>query len=250
MKINILRNEYIYSEKFIEDFKTNNVGSLQSEYTDESVEINNIEPFNFYLNISNEDRRSFEYIDSLNKIINYLILPQKILMNHDFWITLFSKYYYSFTISKFPQLLTKNSDFKNILFKSFDWENYIYKLIIITQYIEDTRPIEEYQKYFNIVVDNLDVVNYLLKNKIFNNANFFVNVLDTIVSTDSSKVLKKSLVKNAKKDKDERVGRKVIFEFNRDYPVISSPILDFEEFKLRFIKYYNEYARKSKISVQ
>ena len=68
-----------------------------------------------------------------------------------------------------------------------------------------------------------------------------MNVLDTIKNTNTSKDLKKKTKVKTKKDKDERIGRKVIFEFNRDYPVISSPILSLEEFQKRFIYYFKLY---------
>lgn len=243
MKIKILNKEYIHSDKYIEDFKKNNVGTLQSEYTDLTVEIDGIEPFNFYLNIPNEKQRTLEFKESLHKIIKYFGLPQKTLMNHEFWISLFSINFYDYSIHKFPQLLHKNADFKNIILKAFDWENYIYKLTLVGQFTVDTKKVEEYDTYFELVGDNLDVVNYLLKYSIFKNSNFFMNVLDTIQNTNTSKELKKKTLVKTKKDKDERIGRKVIFEFNRDYPVISSPIISLEEFQKRFQEYYKIYFR-------
>jgi hypothetical protein len=241
MKIKVLNKDYIYSDKYIEDFKNNNVGKLQSEYSDLTVDIDDIEPFNFYLNIQNEIQRTLEFKESLHKIIKYFGLSQKTLMNHEFWISLFSINFYEYSIHKFPQLLHKNADFKNILLKTFDWENYIYKLIITAQFIVDTKKKEEYDSYFELVGDNLDVVNYLLKYSIFKNSNFFMNVLDTIKNTNTSKDLKKKTKVKTKKDKDERIGRKVIFEFNRDYPVIASPIISFEEFQKRFLYYFKIY---------
>ena len=41
--------------------------------------------------------------------------------------------------------------------------------------------------------------------------------------------------------KDERVGRRVIYEFNKSYPIIMSPMMDKDEFKEVFLEYLSYY---------
>lgn len=40
---------------------------------------------------------------------------------------------------------------------------------------------------------------------------------------------------------DERFGRRVIFELNKAYPVVMSPMLDKEDLKEYFLKYLGYY---------
>ena len=41
--------------------------------------------------------------------------------------------------------------------------------------------------------------------------------------------------------KDERVGRRVIFEFNKSYPVVMSPMLEKEDLEKVFFEYLGYY---------
>ena len=49
--------------------------------------------------------------------------------------------------------------------------------------------------------------------------------------------------------KDERVGRRVIFEFNKSYPVVLSPMLEKDDLKELFVKYLSYYYDISQLQV-
>ncbi len=56
-----------------------------------------------------------------------------------------------------------------------------------------------------------------------------------------SKVLKAKVKGREDLGDDERVGRRVIFEFNKSYPVVMSPMLNKENLKELFIEYLSYY---------
>ena len=45
--------------------------------------------------------------------------------------------------------------------------------------------------------------------------------------------------------KDERYGRRVIFELNKAYPIVMSPMLEKERLKEYFLKYLSDFSRKN-----
>lgn len=100
---------------------------------------------------------------------------------------------------------------------------------------------EDHIRYFDLITENLDVYNYILKSEIFKNSNFLIKFLDTIVETESSEILKKKI--DLSNDKDERVGRRVINEFAKSYPAVFVHALDKEEFKNYFLKYLDHYSK-------
>lgn len=59
----------------------------------------------------------------------------------------------------------------------------------------------------------------LIKYEIFRNDKFMLNVLDIIDELNLSEVLKTKIKGRDDLGKDERVGRRVIFEFNKSYPI-------------------------------
>lgn len=65
--------------------------------------------------------------------------------------------------------------------------------------------------------------------------------MDIIDETGLSKVLKSKIKNRSDLGRDERFGRRVIFELNKAYPVVMSPMLDKEDLKEYFLKYLGYY---------
>jgi hypothetical protein len=76
---------------------------------------------------------------------------------------------------------------------------------------------------------------------IFRNDRFLLNILDIIDELDLSKVMKSKIVGRDNLGKDERVCRRVLFEFNKSYPVILLPLMDKEDLKGFFLQYLSYY---------
>src|SRR5699024_5205116 len=121
----------------------------------------------------------------------------------------------------YPQVNKGFNHFRNVVTKSFDWENYIYKCFIGAQYIDDhIRDEKEKIHYYEMIIDNLDLYNYIIKHEISRNSKLLINVLDIIDELKLSSLLKANIKGREDLGTDERYGRRVMFEFNKSYPVI------------------------------
>ena len=124
----------------------------------------------------------------------------------------------------------------------FDWENYIYKCILGAQYVVDhVKDSSRHDHYFRLIADNLDLFNYMLKYPVFRNGEFMINILDIVDEYDLSAILKQKITWRDDLGKDERVGRRVLFEFNKSYPVILFPMLSKKELEPLFFEYLEMY---------
>src|SRR5690606_31350279 len=119
--------------------------------------------------------------------------------------------------------------------------------IVGAQYIYDNvRDEVDRNRYFELIVENLDLYNYIIKYEIFRNDAFLINILDIVDELNLSKLMKAQIKGREDLGDDERYGRRVIFEFNKSYPVVMSPMLDKEELKKYFIKYLSYYYPPAK----
>ena len=89
--------------------------------------------------------------------------------------------------------------------------------------------------------------NYMIKYEVFRNDIFIINVLDIINDNSLSAILKAKIKDRPDLGKDERDGRRVLFEFNKAYPIVMSPMLEKEELEELFMKYLGYYYDLSKL---
>ena len=87
----------------------------------------------------------------------------------------------------------------------------------------------------------MDMFNYIIKYEIFRNGSFLIKIMDIIDETGLSKVLKTKIKNRPDLGQDERYGRRVIFELNKAYPIVMSPMLDEQQLKEYFLKYLGYY---------
>lgn len=159
-----------------------------------------------------------------------------------FWYSLFCVYKREYLISEYPEIQESISKFHNIVLKKFDWENYIYKCILGAEYINDNiSEVNERKRYYDLIIDNLDLYNYILKAEIFRNGTFLVNILDIIDEYDLSNALKAKIKNRPDLGDDERYGRRVIYEFNKSYPIVMSPMMDKYDLEPFFFEYLGYY---------
>lgn len=86
--------------------------------------------FPIYISDKNEEARKAKYRQaSLCMRDNYLKLGREILLDRNFWYSLFLDKLKDRLISEYRISLDSEKDFRNIVLKKFDWENYVYKLI-------------------------------------------------------------------------------------------------------------------------
>ena len=243
MEIRFLKSSYIKGEQVYNDFLNNTIGSLEEHYDDKIANINSVPDFPIYINVS-ENVRAPLFVEAINIISNhYLDMDREYSLDGQFWHSLLLLKKRDYILEKYPAVKESESNFKNVVVKKFDWENYIYKCVLAAQYVNDNvADPEKREFYYNLIANNLDVYNYIIKYEIFRNDKFLLNVLDIIYVNDLSEILKAKIKDRPDLGKDERVGRRVIFELNKSYPVVLAPTLDKEELEVLFLENLKKYT--------
>lgn len=239
MEIKLLTDHYKNDENFYQAFLEDTL--WQSDYlSNESVLIPRTLPsFPIYLN---QSRNESDYFEMFRVMTEYVLeLDRDITMSERFWHSWLCLYQRDYLLDKYPKIKVDYSAFKNVVIKKFDWENYIYKGLLIAQYVQENATEDQYEHYYRTIVDNLDVFNYIIKYEIFRNGQFLINIMDIIEETGLSSVLKARINDRPDLGKDERYGRRVLFEMNKAYPVVMSPMLDKETLKEYFLEYLSYY---------
>lgn len=246
MEIKLLTPGYKNSKEFYKAFKEDRL--WDSEFlSDKSIWISHdIPDFPIYFPSKDDETREKEFLPAIRLIDeNVIDLDRDYYMDELFWHSILCLYKREYYVDLYPEILEDEKKFRNIITKNFNWENYIYKAILIAQYVADTRP-DEKEKYYHLILSNMDMFNYIIKYEIFRNATFLINIMDIIEETGLSSKLKEKIKDRPDLAADERYGRRVIRELNKSYPIVMSPMLDKENLKtyfLRYLAYYTEYKK-------
>lgn len=251
MKIRLLKEGYKKDELLYTAFKNGEVTD-DLFFSEETVEIEEALDFPIYMGRGSEIQKKVDFLASFQAIANsYVNLERDIHFNERFWHSLLVTKKRDYIIEKYPQVLESYREFCNIVIKGFDWENYIYKCVLAVEYIEDaTELVLSKEQYYELIVDNLDIYNYIIKYSIFRNGEFLLKILTVIHNLEIGDILKAKITDRPDLGKDERYGRRVIFELNKSYPVLMSPLLDIEALQEEFIKALGNYYDVSGIESQ
>ena len=249
MEIRLLKKGYQNNEQFYQDFLNNQIENKDEYFSDQVVHIDEIPDFPIYINTKNEEERQRLFFEAFETIArSYLHTDREIHFEATFWHTLLSVHKRDYLLEHYPEIAQKRSEFEKIVVRTFDWGNYIYKCILGAQYINDFTSDEvERRRYYKLIVDNLDLYNYMIKYEIFRNEQFVLNILDIIDRYKLGKVMKANIKDRPDLGTDKRVGRRVVFEFNKSYPVVMSPMLEKEELEEVFFEYLSYYYDVSSI---
>ncbi|MFC4387989.1 DUF6339 family protein [Gracilibacillus marinus] len=245
MEIKLLEKGYKANDKLYEDFVKNKLNDKEEYFSKETVYLREAPDFPIYMGRGSEVQKKRDFLEAFRIISeSYLDIDREILLDERFWHSLLLTKKRDYIIDKYPVVLDNKSKFHNVVLKKFDWENYIYKSILAAQYIHDTITSEEDKvRYYEQIVDNLDVYNYIIKSEIFRNDLFLIHILDIIEELNLSQILKAQIKGREDLGDDERYGRRVIFEFNKSYPIVLSPMLEKEELKKLFVEYLGYYYK-------
>ena len=249
MEIRLLKKDYIKKEEFYKDFLDDKILEKEEYFSDKIIHIKEAPDFPIYMGKGGEEERGRLFKEAFRVMSEcYLNTDRDIHMNEMFWYSLLCIHKREFLLREYPQIGESMKDFHNIVVKKFDWENYIYKCILGAQYVKDNTDNEDdRKKYYNLIVENLDVFNYMIKYEVFRNDKFIMNVLDIINDRGLAKVLKAKIKDRPDLGKDERYGRRVLFEFNKAYPIVMSPMLEKDELEELFMEYLGYYYDLSKL---
>ncbi|KML03171.1 hypothetical protein [Rossellomorea marisflavi] len=242
MEVRLLESGYKHNEQFYKDFLDDQIQLKDEYFTNEVVHLDEAPHFPIYIAQGSEAEKKDLFMEAFRVISHsYLDTDRDVHLNELFWHSLLITKR-DYLLEQYPKIREGISHFNNIVLKKFDWENYIYKCVLGAQYINDAIADQEWREhYYTLLVDNLDLYNYIIKYEIFRNEQFLINILDIIYELDLSKALKAKITGREDLGKDERVGRRVIFEFNKSYPVIMSPLLEKEDLKPIFMEYMSYY---------
>lgn len=241
MEIKLLVERFDLNQIY-QDFLKDEIDMNSDYVSEESVTIDQLPDFPIYLALGNDRFEKFkEAVTVLRK--SYIKLDRDIHLNSRFWYSVFCFYKRSYIIQNYPEVLNTQRNFENIVFKKFDWENYVYKCILVAEYGQDKNLTEqEWEHYLKSVYNNFDMFNYLIKYSIFRNGPFIVNFLSIIEDEGLSKIMKKKIKNRPDLGNDERYGRRVVFELNKNYPVIMAPLLDTQELRQEIERALRKYG--------
>ncbi len=241
MIIKLLREGYKSNEEFYHAFLKNEISAYISN--EDEVFLSEAPDFPIYLGKLDDESKKQAFLQMIETISShFLSLDRKYFFGEIFWHSYLCLCKREYLLNSYPEIKENYTFFKNIVIKNFDWENYIYKSVLIAQYVNNGNfPQDRCQKYYHLIIENLDVFNYIIKYEIFRNGPFLLNILDIIEETGTSKILKSKIKNRSDLGKDERYGRRVIYEFNKSYPVILSPMLSKDELKPYFLQFLNLY---------
>ena len=91
--------------------------------------------------------------------------------------------------------------------------------------------------------------NYIIKYEVFRNGDFLLKILNIIDELGISTIMKAQIKDRPELGKDERYGRRVIFELNKAYPVVMAPMLEKDDLKAAVIRELSNYYDVSQIGV-
>lgn len=249
MEIRLLAKGYKNNEQFYVDFLEDKVIGNDDYFSEEYVTISDIPNFPFYMGKESGEGRNKAFLESFQIIAKYYIQTDRELhLDERFWHSLLVTKKRDYILEKYPAVKEGFSEFKKIVIKNFDWENYIYKCVLAAEYIEDIGENETRKSHlYQLVLDNLDVYNYIIKYPIFRNAEFVVKILIIIDELNISKIMKANIKNRPDLGKDPRYGRQVIYELNKNYPIVMAPMMEKEDLKREVLKALSYYYDISSI---
>ncbi|MCU7558431.1 hypothetical protein [Macrococcus capreoli] len=239
MEIRLLNKGYKNNSELYNDFISGNIDYNKEYFSEESIYINDIEDFPIYIAKGTDKDKLADFNEAilvLKKFVNET--ERDVHWNETFWHSLLISKKRKYIIDKYPSINNSIKEFNKIVIKNFDWENYIYKCVLAAEYINDANfnDVETDKHYIRLIYDNLDLYNYIIKYTIFRNSEFIIKLLTVIDEENLSTRLKAKIKNRDDLGDDERYGRRVIYELNKNYPVIMSPFLEKEELKNEIYK--------------
>lgn len=243
MKIKLLKNGYKNSESFYQDFLNDSLLTNEEYFMEETITVGQLPDFKVYLHYRNEAEKENYFLESIQAIAtHYLPLGREVYLNETFWHSYLVTEKRDYLLREYPQIRHSFSQFKNIVIKPFDWESYVYKCVLGAEYVTNNiESPDDRLRYYHLIIDNLDLYNYIIKSEVYRNDLFLLKILDIIDELQISYVLKAKIKNRPDLGPDERYGRRVIYEMNKSYPVLMVPLLDKADLKELFLTYLSYY---------
>lgn len=244
MEVKLLKHGYNDKKEIYADFIAGTINYDNDYYSNEYKIVNEIPNFPIYLAHSNET----EFVEAVKVLNKHMVHSDRdIHLNGRFWHSFLLVEKREYILNKYPQIKKSIRDFNNIVLKKFDWENYIYKCVLLAEYIEheSLNTWEEKEKFIKNIYYNLDLFNYIIKYPLFRNSDFIIKFFTIIKEEGLSHKMKERIKHRNDLGKDERYGRRVFLELNKNYPIIMSPFLEKTELKSEIYKALDLYEQSN-----
>ncbi|MEB8123848.1 DUF6339 family protein [Staphylococcus succinus] len=242
MEVNLLKDGYKNDADIYNDFLSGTINYDKDYFSSDCKIIDVIPDFPIYLASSHVN----EFIEAVKILKEHMIHTDRdIHLNGRFWHSYLLVEKREYILEKYPQVKDSIKNFNNVILKKFDWENYIYKCVLAAEYINSAmlyNNIDE-EKYAKLIYENLDLFNYIIKYPIFRNSEFVMKFFSVIEEENLSSKMKEKIKHRTDLGKDERYGRRILFELNKNYPIIMSPFLEKEELKNEIYKALKLYEK-------
>lgn len=246
MKINLLKAGYKNNEEFYRDFIRDDLKVYDETYiSQDCVMIEQAPDFPVYLARNKNKEKKQLFLQMITTMQEYFMdLEREYMLDELFWHSYFCIYKREYLITTYPQIVESQSEFERIVTRQLDWGNYIYKAVLAYDYVNEYVEPDEYNKYYELIIENMDLFNYIIKYQIFRNGRFLINLLSVVEETKTAKIAKSKIINRPDLGTDERYGRRVIYEFNKSYPVVLAPMLDKEDLKTYYLKFLGMYYQE------
>lgn len=234
MEINLLKPGYKKNPEFYRAFVGNQLSAESAFFSNETVYFPKTTSFPIYMGTKNTGDKKADFIAAIQVITSdYLQTSREVHFEELVWHSYFVTVQRDYILERYPTISENQADFENIVTKDFDWESYVYKCVLVAEYVADYTEDEfERLNLYNLVYDNLDLFNYLIKYPLFRTGEFVLKFLEVIDELEIAAIMKAKIKDRPDLGRDERYGRRVIFELNQSYPVVLVPMLEKDELKV------------------
>lgn len=233
MKIRLLAEAYAQNEQLYHDFMNDSLDEKEDYYSDKSVTIEKAPDFPVYMGRGSPQEKREAFKEAIYTIMDsYIHTPREIHMSGRFWHSLLMTKR-DYLLDLYAEYIDSPNEFRNVILKPFDWENYIYKCVLAAEYISDKKLESEEEKeyYIDLIIDNLDMYNYIIKYPLFRNGPFILKYFQAVDELGFTQVMKDRVKDRPDLGRDERYGRLVFQTLNNNYPVVMAPFLEIEDLK-------------------
>lgn len=168
-EIYLLKDPILDEQDFYESFLK---GTLEEKgyFSDQRVQVPDVEEFIFYINSSQSGSKDL-FRNLVQIMMDYFVdLKQEIFLDQNFWRSYISTKLRNSTIRNHPQIRENFDNFRIIVLRALDWENYLYKAAIYGSILRDRlADANERDQYIDLIHENMDLFNYILKKRVFRN---------------------------------------------------------------------------------
>ena len=244
MQIRKVNKSYFKSKELRDHFVSGTLMNfddclLNDYYDTGTFEIEYFNPYAGNTKSPNNDQIWNNLIASVGEIMEGI--PANLYEDGNFWFSLFLTRFQLELMNDYPQLKKSSDQLKNILLKDFNWENYIYKAVVIVKLKHVAIERFGNTDVVDLILDDLDLFNYLIKSPLFRNLDFILNIFE-LTRRDAFPVRLKSQIKSEKyKQKDKRFGRRIVYELNKTYPVLFVQKFEMEELGTKLNEIIRQY---------